>query len=134
MIGIEYEHINFGNMRFTGGDPRFNTENNNFIRDNNAVGGVLRVGGEFRLDPVSIRLGYNFTMSPFEERSNAFQNFSGHTLSAGLGFVAGSTTIDIAYVNNLRSFDMQPYTASFLPFNRYNVSAQQFKLTFGWRF
>jgi len=134
MIGIEYEHINFGNMRFTGGDPRFNSENNNFIRDNNAVGGVFRVGGEFRLDPVSIRVGYNYTLSPFEDRSTAFQNFSGHTFSAGLGFVLGSTTIDLAYVNNLRSFDMQPYTGVQLPFNNYNVSAQQFKVTFGWRF
>ena len=131
MIGIEYEHINFGNMRLTGDDPQFDLDND-FIRDNYRTGGVFRVGGEFRLDPVNIRLGYNLTMSPFEANSEAAQNFTGHTFTAGLGFVLGSTTIDIAYVNALRGIDMQAYSG--MPWNRYSVSAQQFQVTFGWRF
>jgi len=132
MIGIEYEHINFGNMRITGDDPDFDITNS-FIRENyRSTGGVFRIGGEFRLDPVNIRLGYNYTMSPFESGSEAGRNFSGHTFSAGLGFVLGSTTVDLAYVNNLRRLEIQPYAQ--MPWNRYNVSAQHFSVTFGWRF
>lgn len=132
MIGIEYEHINFGNMRLTGGDPQF-IDDNNFIRRNYTTGGVLRTGAEIRLDAVNIRVGYNLTMSPFASESEAGRNFSGHTFSAGLGFVLGSTTVDLAYVNNLRRVEMQPYVDP-LPWNRYNTSAQQFMVTFGWRF
>jgi len=131
MIGIEYEHINFGNMRLIGDDPSLD-ESTDFIRQNYGTGGVFRVGGEFRLDPVNIRVGYNYTMSPFDTESYAGRNFSGHTFSAGLGFVLGSTTIDLAYVNSLRRFEMQPY--NHMLWNRYNVSTQQFMVTFGWRF
>lgn len=147
LIGIEYEHLNFRNMRLTGDDPQFDLDND-FIRDNYRTGGVFRVGGEFRIDPVNIRIGYNYTISPFDTESRLVgRNFSGHTLSAGLGFVLGSTTIDIAYVNSFRRFDMQPYSnmpvptntmrifeEDPMPWNRYNVSAQQFMITLGWRF
>ena len=131
LIGIEYEHLDYGRMRIGGFDPDFDLDND-FIVDNYRTGGVIRAGGEFRLDPVILRLGYNYTMTPFNTESLAAQKFSGHTFSAGLGFVLGTTTIDLAYVNTRRSYEMMPYTN--MPWNQYNLSGHQFKVTFGWRF
>jgi hypothetical protein len=132
LIGIEYEHLNYSKMKLTGLDASYFDDDNDFIVDNYRAGGVLRVGGEYRLDPVSIRVGYNYTMSPYNTESLAARNFSGHTFSAGLGFVAGSTTIDLTYVNTMRKYEAVPYPE--MPWNRYNVAGHQFVLTFGWRF
>ncbi|MDR0436725.1 MAG: hypothetical protein LBH22_00325 [Bacteroidales bacterium] len=131
LIGVEYEHLNYGKMRVSGLDPNFD-DDNDFIADNYRTGGVIRVGGEYRMDQVSLRLGYNYTMTPYNANSFAASDFSGHSFSAGLGFVTGSTSIDLAYVNTMRKYEMQPYSG--MLWNKYNVTGHQFLVTFGWRF
>jgi len=132
LISMEYEVIDYRGMRLNDDFHSFD-EDNEFIENNYRTGGVFRIGAEFRLDPVSIRAGYNYTLSPFA--SNTYRNFSGHTFSGGLGFRLGTTTIDLAYVNTMRRFNKSPYAG--MPndfFNRYSQSAHQFMVTFGWRF
>ena len=129
LIGIEYEHVNYSRMRIDDADHTFDVDND-FIADHFRNGGTIKVGGEYRIHPVSIRLGYNYTMSPYAD--NIMPDFSGRSFSAGLGFVAGSTTIDLAYVNTARQYRMTPYLH--MPMNRYNTSLHQIMVTFGWRF
>ncbi|MCL2683123.1 MAG: hypothetical protein FWE63_06545 [Bacteroidales bacterium] len=132
LIGAEYEYVNYDRMRISDIDDSFEADND-FIADNYRAGGTIRVGGEYRMDQVSLRLGYNYTMVPYADNLN--RNFSGHSLSAGLGFITGSTTIDLAYVNTIRKFRMSPYPQ--MPndfYNHYSVTGHQFLVTFGWRF
>ncbi|MCL2027853.1 MAG: hypothetical protein FWG79_05120 [Bacteroidales bacterium] len=131
LIGIEYEHLNYGKMR-VGGYDASSDEDNDFIVDNYGNGGVLRVGGEYRFDPVSLRAGYNFMMDPYHSGSLAGKEFFGQNISAGIGFVAGLTTIDLGYVYSLRNYQMKPYPG--MTFNQYDVTGHQFLLTVGWRF
>jgi hypothetical protein len=139
LIGIEYEHLDYGRIRIGGFDPDIDDEND-FIQESYRKGGVLRVGGEYRLQQMSLRLGYNLTMSPYDGDFN-FQNFSynadfsGQSISAGVGFQVGSTTIDLAYVNTTRNFKRMPYEYfEVLRLNQYNITQHQFMVTFGWRF
>jgi hypothetical protein len=131
VIGLEYEHVNYGRMKIDDTDHLFDKDNE-FIVDNYGRGGTLKIGGEYRLDPVSLRLGYNYTTSPYMDNLGKERKFSGHSFSAGLGFVAGSTAIDVAYVNTSRTYNMSPYPQ--MPLNQYNVTGHQIMVTFGWRF
>jgi hypothetical protein len=139
LIGIEYEHLDYGRMRVGGFDPDFDNDNE-FIQDSYGRGGVIRVGAEYRLQQVSLRLGYNYTMTPYQGEIvfpldsdlNYNPNFTGQSISAGVGFQVGSTTIDLAYVNTMRKYKGYPY--DYMPLNQYNITQHQFMVTFGWRF
>jgi hypothetical protein len=138
LIGIEYEHLDYGRMRVGGFDPDFDADNE-FIADTYGRGGVIRVGAEYRLQQVSLRLGYNYTRTPYQGEVvyldsdlNYNPNFTGQSISAGVGFQVGSTTIDLAYVNTMRKYKGYPY--DYMPLNQYDITQHQFMVTFGWRF
>ena len=132
LLGIEYEMVNYQKMRIN--DEHYSYDNDNeFIEETYRMGGTFKLGAEYRLDVVSLRAGYNYTFTPYAD--NMYRKFSGHSLSAGLGFTLGSTTIDLAYVNALRRSNMSPYPG--MPndfFNRYTSNQHQMLVTFGWRF
>jgi hypothetical protein len=107
-------------------------DNNDFISENYGTSGIVKIGTEYRLDPVSLRLGYNYMLNPYHSSSLAGSNFSGQNISAGVGFIVENTTIDLAYVNSFRSYKMSPYPG--MPLNQYNVTGHQFLVTIGWRF
>jgi hypothetical protein len=132
LISLEYEMVDYSKMR-TNGDMYYFDESNDFIYDHYRMGGVLRLGAEYRLENISLRAGYNHTMEPYSDNSQ--HNFSGQTFSAGLGFQVGTATIDLAYVRALQSYRMSPYPG--MPndfYNRYNVINDMFVATIGWRF
>jgi hypothetical protein len=132
LLSFEYEMVDYSKMRVND-DLYYYAESNDFIQDNYGMGGVLRIGGEYRLDAVSLRAGYNYTMVPYE--NNSERNFSGHTFSAGLGFQVGTATIDLAFVRALQSYNMSPYPG--MPndfYNKNNAINDMFMVTVGWRF
>jgi hypothetical protein len=134
VVGVEYEHLNYSKMLLNDEWSAYD-DYNDYIADNYSKGGTVRVGGEYRLDPVCLRLGYNYTMSPYAD--NSFNKFSQQTISAGLGFTIGSSMmLDFAYANTLRNYNNIPYPSiqGFENVNKYKMSGQQFLVTLGWRF
>ena len=129
LLSFEYEMVNYGRMRLSDNQFYYD-DDNDFIADNYQTGGVIRVGGEVRLNALSLRAGYNHTLVPYT--NNFERKFSGHTITGGIGFIAGSTTIDLAYVNTIRNQHTRPYPD--MPVNRYNAMGHQIMATFGWRF
>lgn len=87
-----YQDMSKAQLRPTG-DPSFNTVNNQIISE---LGGIntFRVGGEYRLDNVSLRAGYRYEGSPYLDGLTIgdLQGFSG-----GLGFNFGASRLDFAY-------------------------------------
>lgn len=128
-IGIEYEHFNYGNMLLDDEWGSYDADND-YIFETYGKGGTLKVGAEYRFDPVCVRAGYNYTLSPYED--NSFNDFSQQSISAGLGFNLGSMMLDLAYVNTFRNYKYMPYPCQSV--NQYKTSGQQFVITMGWRF
>jgi hypothetical protein len=87
-----YQDMSNAELRPTS-DPDFNSENQ-FISQQ--LGGVstIRVGGEYRINQLSLRGGYRYEQSPFKNSSDwgDLQGYSG-----GLGFSFGPNRLDFTY-------------------------------------
>lgn len=95
LLSFDYDYQDFSRaeLRPTA-DPNFSSENA-FI--SNELGGVstIRLGGEWRIQRVSLRAGYRFQQSPFKN-STFWGDLNGY--SGGLGYSFGPNRIDLAYV------------------------------------
>jgi long-subunit fatty acid transport protein len=73
-------------------DPNFASEND-FINETLGVVNTYRLGGEFRIDQVSLRAGYRYEDSPYENDDivGELTGFSG-----GIGYSFGGSRLDLA--------------------------------------
>ena len=121
MISADYMIKDFSQMRFK--DEWFRSENN-IIAQQMQIAHTVRVGGELRLYPVSIRAGFNYSSSPYKDLilETASQTIPGGKdyavrpqgvgatmgFSAGVGYSIGNfLTLDATYVHS--SYKMYSY-------------------------
>lgn len=94
LLSFDYGYQDFSEAQLRPvGDPVFDDENN-FIR--NTLGGVnsFRLGGEYRIERISLRGGYRFEGSPFE---NGGPLGDLNVYSGGIGYAFGSSRLDLSY-------------------------------------
>lgn len=65
MLSVDYMLKDYSAMRFRD-DPYFDYENQ-IIKEQMQLCQILRIGGELRLYPVSIRAGFNYITSPYKD-------------------------------------------------------------------
>jgi len=84
-------------------DPSFSDENS-FIASQ--LGGVdtFRVGGEYRIDNVSLRAGYRFEGSPYMDGVTIGDL---EAISLGIGFNFGGSRLDLAYSRSEQDVNQQ---------------------------
>lgn len=73
-------------------DPNFSAEND-FIANQLGVVNTYRFGGEYRIDDVSLRAGYRYEESPYEE-GDLIGDLTGY--SGGIGYNFGGSRLDLA--------------------------------------
>lgn len=86
-----YQDMSQAELRPTS-DPDFSNEND-FIASELGVVNTYRVGGEFRIEQVSLRAGYRFEESPYEN-SDIVGDLTGY--SGGIGYNFGGSRLDLA--------------------------------------
>ncbi len=86
-----YQDMSQAELRPTS-DPNFTNEND-FIAGELGVVNSYRLGGEFRIDEVSLRGGYKFEESPYEN-SDIVGDLTGY--SGGIGYNFGGSRLDLA--------------------------------------
>lgn len=74
-------------------DPNFAAEND-FISTELGAVNSFKLGGEYRIERVSLRAGYRFEESPYED-SDFVGDLNG--FSAGIGYDFGGSRLDLAY-------------------------------------
>ncbi len=95
LISFDYTYKNFKNIELRPGNE-FVTENQNFTNDLKATS-QFKVGAEWRIDNVSLRGGYLFEESPYEDAIDT-DHITGY--SFGVGFkLNGGMKVDLAYQN-----------------------------------
>lgn len=132
LLNVEYEYVNYKNARLSS-TPNVFSDVNAYIRKQYTSAGNLRVGGEIRLDPISLRIGYALYGSPFATGINKAADRASYT--GGIGFRKNAFYMDFAYV-------LTKYTEySFLydPTFNYNTvqnkyTSSSFVFSFGVRF
>lgn len=94
LISIDYSTKNYGNSKFKptndAGFRGINADISNDLKRNDE----LRIGAEYKINQLSLRGGYRFEGSPYENRRTIgdLNSFSG-----GLGYNFGGTKLDLAY-------------------------------------
>lgn len=94
LISIDYAIKNYSNTKFKPeNDSYFSGLNTNMSNtlDNS---GELRIGGEYKINKLSLRAGYRYEQSPYKNGITV-GDLTGY--SAGLGYNFGSTKVDLAY-------------------------------------
>ena len=96
LVSVEYEIVDYSNMRLEAVDFSYDSENN-FIARVAQVAHNFRMGGEARLSNFAIRGGYRFNMNPYQSDFSDVASHQ-HAFSAGGGFRKAGFYADLSYV------------------------------------
>ncbi len=101
-----YQDMSQAELRPTN-DPSFNSENQ-FIANELGAVSSYRVGGEYRIDRISLRGGYRFEESPFADGGGSAGGIGDLTAySGGIGFTFGSSRLDLGFSRTERDVNQQ---------------------------
>jgi len=106
LISFDYSYKDFSNTELRPvEDPEFMFQNTQ-IADNLKAASTYRLGGEYRIQDWSLRGGYRFEESPYENETS-IGDLNGYSL--GLGYNFGNIKVDLAYDNSSRTDNPQLY-------------------------
>lgn len=94
LISFDYSLKDYNNIKFRPTSDTYFSQQNNLISNNLKSAAVYRIGGEYRIKNVSLRGGYRFEESPYENE-NTIGDLSGY--SFGLGYSFGNLNLDLTY-------------------------------------
>lgn len=108
LISFDYGYQDFSQAELTPNlDPSFAAEND-FIANTLGVVNSYRIGGEFRIDQVSLRGGYRYEESPYEN-GEIIGDLIGY--SGGIGYNFGPSRLDLAFVRTERDVNELLFTS-----------------------
>ncbi len=94
LISFDYGRKNYGNTKFKPKSDAYFSEQNNTIKDQLTAANTYKIGGEYKINQVSLRAGYRFEESPYKNKTT-IGDLSGYSL--GLGYNFGNTKLDLTY-------------------------------------
>ncbi|MEL7270252.1 MAG: outer membrane protein transport protein [Bacteroidota bacterium] len=99
LISFDYSYQDMSQAELRpNSDPIF-IEENDFIENTLGVINTYRIGGELRIDQLSLRAGYRLEESPYEN-GEVIGDLTGY--SGGLGYNFGGSRLDLAFVRTDR--------------------------------
>ena len=94
LISFDYSYKDYSTTRFRPtGDPEFSYQND-MIQNELKAASIYRVGGEYRIEGLSLRGGYRYEESPYADELT-LGDIEGYSL--GLGYNFGNARLDLAY-------------------------------------
>jgi hypothetical protein len=131
LISFDYTTRDYSQLEFSPeNEPTF-ADNNQLIDQLLTRAATIRIGGEYRIDNFTLRGGYRYQESPYEDTAieDALEGYS-----LGLGYTWGSTTLDLSYDHSERDSSQQLFntgqpTAAFNRLENSNIA-----LTLGFNF
>lgn len=94
LINIDYSRKNYSNIRFKPEYDSYYQGLNNVMDRELSKTNEIRIGGEYKIERLSLRAGYRFEESPYKNNVT-IGDLSGY--SAGLGYNFGGTKLDFSY-------------------------------------
>ncbi|MBR5984091.1 MAG: outer membrane protein transport protein [Bacteroidales bacterium] len=126
LVNLDYDLANYNSIKMRSEDYDFATETQNII-NNYKVGHCLKLGAEYRLGALNMRVGGAYYTSPYKS-SSPNSNSNTWLVSAGLGFRTNYFFFDIAYSYLQNSYVYYMYEGlvtsdpSKIKFNRNQIS------------
>ena len=94
LISLDYSVKDYSKTKFKPENDLYFSNENQFISNTLTTASTLRLGGEYIVNQFSLRGGYRYEQSPYEDDS-IVGNLTGFSL--GLGYSFGNTKLDLAY-------------------------------------
>ncbi|MAP81502.1 MAG: transporter [Aequorivita sp.] len=131
LISFDYSYKDLGATRYSPSDDSYFRELNNTIK--NTLKGVSKInlGGEYRLNELSLRGGIHYEESPYQNTEIMGELF-GFSLGAGYNF--GSFTGDIAYSRSEQQRNQQLYSIGLTNTAKIDSVYSNFILSLGFNF
>lgn len=117
IITADLDYIDYSTLKFSANDSYASEydiqvikNNNTEVRQNyrNAIN--YRVGGEYKINKISLRAGYGLNGSPYKTDNDGF--FNTKIYSTGLGYRVNQYFLDLAYQRIEGNNTFSPYTLS----------------------
>ena len=107
LISFDYNYKNYAGITFGPDADAYFQEQNRIIENNLQGASSYRLGGEYRIDRLSLRGGLRYEESPYqdEELMSSLEGFS-----LGLGYNGGNFHFDVAYARAEQSQKQQLYS------------------------
>ncbi|WP_373518248.1 OmpP1/FadL family transporter [Pricia sp.] len=93
LLSFDYGYQDFSNAELRPSSDAIFASENAFISERLGAVSSFRAGGEYRIDRLSLRAGYRYEQSPYED-GNIIGDLNG--ISGGLGFNFGASRLDFA--------------------------------------
>ncbi len=116
LISADIDFVDYSSIRFStnssgsSGDNNIMVDNNSDVRNNYKSAVNYRVGGEYKLNNLSLRAGYGLNGSPY--KSDSDNVFDTKMYSGGLGYRVNNYYVDLTYQRVETNNDFSPYTLS----------------------
>jgi long-subunit fatty acid transport protein len=94
LLSADVEYVDYSSINFSIGDRIAEQNTNDDIRDRYQAAVNFRLGGEYKVNNLMLRAGYNRTGSPFKDIE-----ISSDILSGGIGFRSSLLYVDLTYQN-----------------------------------
>lgn len=111
LISVDYGYKDYGNIEYSTEFDSRNSLVNSDISNQLKGASDIRLGGEYKIERLSLRAGYRFEASPYKDKKTV-GNLNGY--SAGLGYNFGGTRADLSYAyakrNSQQGFFSQGFT------------------------
>jgi hypothetical protein len=108
LISFDYSYQDMSKAELRpGSDPSFASEND-FISDKLSTVSTFRLGGEYRIEALSVRAGYRFEQSPYAN-GGTIGDLNGY--SGGIGFNFGGSRLDLSYNFSTQDINKQLFDA-----------------------
>lgn len=135
-ISIDYEVVNYADMRFSSsGDAFFDV--NNTIQNKYTSTGNVHIGGEWKYENFSFRGGYSIYGSPFRSGMNyPGADFSRTKYSAGIGIRDEKYFLDFGYSITMSKEFFRPYSLNNIDVEGSinTLQSQNISVTMGFKF
>jgi len=129
LISVDYEYVDFSKMRLRSKEYSFSAENN-IISQNYVAQHNIRIGGELKIEPLSLRGGYAFYSSPYRSGVNDGKQ---SVVSAGIGIRERHYFVDLGYAYSFFNEDYYLYDAQYVKPVNNSFSNSRFVVTIGFR-
>ena len=128
LISVDYSVKDYSNIEFKPKSDLFFSNENARIANTLTTASTIRIGGEYRINQLSLRGGYSFEQSPYKDDA-----LMGDTngFSLGMGYNLGDYSIDLSYSRAQQERRQQLYNIGLTNAANIETSISNIVFTFG---
>jgi hypothetical protein len=130
LVSADYEFLDFAEARLRSDNYDFYSENNN-IQGKYTSASNIRLGTEWRLDPLTFRAGYGMYGSPFTSGVNDGER---RVISFGMGFRDKQFFMDMAYSYSKQTEDYYFYDPTLVKPVKNEMKGHNIMMTIGFKY